>query len=79
MDHFGQVGELCSRGVLRGELDVFNEFTRHPDRADGAVDNLLLGHLELVFAVDLARRDEHVDAVTIRASIRTWRTGMSSC
>ncbi len=55
-----------ARGVLGRELDVVAELARDLHALDGAADDLVLRHVELVLAMDRAGGEEHVDAVPLR-------------
>ena len=68
--HFGQVGRFGSRRIFRRKLHILHELARQAYRADRALDDLLLRHLELVFAVNRAGRDEDVNPVPARAAHR---------
>ena len=54
--------ERRPRGVLRAELDVEGVLARPAHSASGLREHLFTRHLEHVFHVLRARRDEHVDA-----------------
>ncbi len=62
LDDLSQILELRSRGILGGELDIITELSRQLNAFDRGTDDLVLGHLQLVLAMDLARCNEHVDA-----------------
>jgi hypothetical protein len=54
-----------ARGVLRRELDVIAQAAGQLHALDGLAQDLLLGHLQLVFAMDRAGGEEHVDAAAL--------------
>jgi hypothetical protein len=60
-DHFGQELRLGARGVLGAELHVLAELFGIGHAFDRLADDLVLRLLQLEFAVDRARREEHVD------------------
>ncbi len=66
-DNLSQVGQFRARGILRRELDIIDEFTRQLDRTNRALDDLFLGHLELVLSMYGARRDKDMYPVPVGA------------
>jgi hypothetical protein len=73
LDDAAEVVAVAPRRVLGGELDVVGEFPRPRDRGDRGGDDLVAGHLQLVLEVEIARRDERVDARPGRALERLAR------
>ncbi len=67
-DDLGGVLELGARRVHRRELDVVDEGLRVRDRGAGLVQDVLAGRAELVDDVDVRRRDERVDARSLRVA-----------
>ena len=67
-DDLGGVLELGAGRVHRGELDVVDEGLRVRDRGAGLVQHVLAGRAELVDDVDVRRRDERVDARSLRVA-----------
>ncbi len=61
LHHLREKIELGAGGVLGRELDVITELARYLHPLDRAPDDLLFRHLQLVLAVDRARRQENVD------------------
>ncbi len=62
----GQKCPVGAGGVLGGKLDVVAVALGVGDHLADAVDDLLARHLELVLHVDVARREEDVDAGMVR-------------
>ena len=61
-DHLREELELGARSVLRRELDVLAKVTRHLHALDGAADDLVLGHVQLVLTVDGAGGEKDMDS-----------------
>jgi hypothetical protein len=62
LDNLRQEFELGARGIFRGELDVLAQAACELHAVHGSADDFILRHVELVFAMDRARGEEHVDA-----------------
>ena len=62
LHHLGQERQLGPGRVLGRELDVLEELTRVLHALDGALDDLVLRHLQLEVAVDRRRGEEDVAA-----------------
>jgi hypothetical protein len=66
-EHLHQVVPVGARRVLRRELDVFAVPARLPHGPIDLLENPLAAHAQLVLEVDVAGRDEGVDARLARA------------
>ena len=62
LDHLGGELHVGAGRVHRGELDVVDQRARVRDRGAGGALDVLARGLQLVLDVDVARRDERVDA-----------------
>ncbi len=61
-EHFSQIGSIGAAGIFGAELHVF---TKRPSKGDSfrhGFDHLRLRHLQLVFEVDVRRRNERMNA-----------------
>ena len=71
LDHLGEELEFRARGVLRRELDIVTELTGDPHPLHCIAQDLFLGHVELVLAMDGAGGEEDMDAVFISIAQRS--------
>lgn len=62
VEHLDEEVAVAAGGVLGRKFNVRAEAAREPDHPGDAGDDLVGGHLELVFHVNVARREKDVDA-----------------
>jgi hypothetical protein len=73
LEYLDQIFRVRARRVFGGELDVVHVAARLPHRAIHFLENPLATHPELVLEVDVARRNERVDARVPRRLQRLGR------
>ena len=71
--HLGEKLELGARCILGRELHVRAQLARPANAGSGEPQDLLLRHIELVLAVDGARREKHVQTPALGGGERSGR------